>query len=412
MIKSGAEFLPITSVQEKFNVESAFEVIVSSIPQQNAIVMKQKKFFLVLFSAFFLSLTPVVAFGDRTVSAQKFADPTSKKLDRNRAAFYLIFRDDVPVSKLSDPTSGQISLDTLRVVRLMGDALNDLADKTQTGHPAPWTWEELDNRYLDKPHPPSPEFIRLRGSFSDLRESDLTKTKGATIGFSNNRLPDGKNTWNSQGALGLPVSFAHGEFIPALTWNVNKVEGIAADQNTEELNFSLPLIKYSENGHFVYQAKPYFQTDFSIDYKVFGAEAAAEYIGYLPGRVLQLGGYYYIGDVLRYQVRIIPKMDYSSTNQEGIHTTRKKGDDWLRAGGLTSLDFQFLEHIPFTVGTAYEFLQRVGRNGTNGNEFSAYGTYWVNEKKSVGLTLKYSKGKTLVAAKKIDLLTVGLEWKH
>jgi hypothetical protein len=377
-------------------------------------VMKQNAWFPVILIVLFLSLSPVNLLADRTVSALKFADPLSGQLDRKKAALYLIYRDDIPVSRLLEPESGRISMEAEHLLKVqeIRDKLSDLAD--EMGHDAPWTGVELDKRYLVSLSPPKVNAYRLRGSFADLGLSDMTKAKGATLGYASNRLPNGKNSWNSEGAFGYAVPIVHGEFIPAFAWKVNKVEGVAAAQNCEDLNISLPLISKSDDRRVIAQLKPYFQTDFAFAYKIFGSEASVEYVGKIPGTDLGLCGYYYGGDAWRYQIRLIPKVDYSSTTEAGVHTTRKKGDGWFRAGGLASLDLQFLEKRSplFTVGAAYDFLQRWSGNGINGHEFSAYGTWYVDQKKSVGLTLKYSRGKTVVSAANVDLLTLGLELKH
>ncbi len=378
--------------------------------------MKHNKYLLVFFAAFYLSLMPFIALAGTKVSAKDFADPKTQKLDVNRAAFYLMYYYDVPASKFLDKKTNQISLDTLNVVKVMGGKLNNLTSEYSGGHPAPWTPKELDAKFYKMPNPSTNgDGFRLRGNSSDL-SANFKDSKGTTIGFSRNALPAGKNTWNSEGAFGYYRENSSVPLLPAITWKLNKVEGVPAAQNTEDLNFSIPVIKYFNQGHLKVLAKPYFQTDFSIDYKIFGAEASAEYNGDIPVIGIHTGGYYWMGmdsnSNWRYKVIIIPKIDYSATNQEGVHTTRKKGDDWFRAGGLASLDFQVIDKIPFNVGVSYDFLQSVGGNGSNGHEFSTYGTYWVNDKKNVALTLKYTKGTTLVAAEKVDLLTFGLEFKQ
>jgi hypothetical protein len=105
-------------------------------------------------------------------------------------------------------------------------------------------------------------------------------------------------------------------------------------------------------------------------------------------------------------------MDYSVTERGGIHTTRKEGDDWFRAGGLGSFDlrlglktFQSLD-----AGVSYELLQAVSGSGGHSYLFKTHCTLWLVE--NAGATVEYSKGDTPVSDKAIDLLTFGLEFKY
>jgi hypothetical protein len=84
---------------------------------------------------------------------------------------------------------------------------------------------------------------------------------------------------------------------------------------------------------------PYYQTSFIGSYSIFGLGASLEYVGAMGPLPFQLGGYYHLPtDLLSlrnmlYQLRVIPKLDFSNTAQSGLYTSRSTGDDWLRLGG-------------------------------------------------------------------------------
>jgi len=157
------------------------------------------------------------------------------------------------------------------------------------------------------------------------------------------------------------------------------------------------------------QGKPYFQTDFGIRHEIYGVEANVEFVGNVFGsRVFYLGGYQNIGTSgFQYQLRLIPKLDYSVTERGGVHTTRKEGDVWFRLGGTGSLDFRLgLQTFnALDAGVSYQFLETVSGSGGYSYLFKAHTTLWLIE--NVGVTLEYSKGDTPVADKPIDLITFG-----
>ena len=283
----------------------------------------------------------------------------------------------------------------------------------------------------------------LRGGIDDLTQASFSSptdtfkgAKSATIGLSNNNLIGGHAAWNSDGALGYfmtpdrDASHTYWTIIPNISWNFFQVQGGPTDKNVEDINFSLPVAflvhpnggKNEDPKLLAVQARPYFQTDFSFGYKIYGAEVSVEPYGYLLG---QSRSFLYFGDFqgigrqksakeqpnIAYQLRIIPKLDYSVTSQADMHTSRKVGDDWVRVGGLASLAFRFSKPIPFDVGGSFETLQSLGGNGNAADLFSAYSTYWLNPEKNFGITAKYSKGNSLVTAQKTDLFSIMLSFK-
>ena len=399
-------------------------------------------------------------------AADKFTARTfagaDQKLNQQEAAFYIVFRDKEPLSKFLSP--GEMTLDPKKVVAAMADKLDDL--RSLTGHGSPWTWQELDAVAAQTAKVESlPAWEKIsgvttkaelgkggaNGSLGPFRlrktSADLTKAlkdaSGATIGYSDNRLLQGNGAWNAQGALDYPVKVIHqggsGQSIelevgPAVEWNLAQVQG-NSKKDVQALTFSLPMTVYASPGRekmtgtyeeniaaagneifsalWVIQAKPYFQTDFSFQQEIYGVEASAEFVGGLLGSNIYLGGFQNIGKSgLQYQLRAIPKLDYSETERGGLYTTRKKGDDWFRAGGTVSLDLRLggKSFNPLDFGVSYQFLDTLSGSGDFSDLFKAHATWWLTE--NAGITLEYSKGDTPVADKKIDLLTLGLEVKY
>ena len=418
-----------------------------------------KNFFVLACSAVFvLSFLAATVEASENVSAKSFAGADGK-LEEHEAALYLAYRDDKPLSKFLAP--GQLSLDIDMLVAAMQDDLDGL--QSETGHDAPWTWQELDALKRDDQKKPgwkkitgvtvakplgekgdkgSLGPIRLRKSGSELAKNS-SNAKGALIGFSDNRLINGGGAWNTQGALGYPVKFffQHGqgkstefEITPVFGWNLAEAEG-KAEYEVNELDFSLPVIVYlspgrkkmtgtyeenisaaSERGFsrlWIVRARPYFQTDFDFRHEIYGIEASAEYVGYLFGSKLHFGGFENIASSgLQYQLRVIPRVDYSETAKGGIHTTRQEGDDWFRLGGQVALDFRIGEEYfnSLDIGTSYQFFEALSGQGGYSDLFNTYATWWLSE--NAGMTLEYSKGNTPVAAQKIDLVILGLEFKY
>ncbi len=422
-----------------------------------------KNFFVLACSAVFaFSFLGATTEASENVSAKSFAG-ADERLEEHEAALYLAYRDDKPLSKLLAP--GQLSLDIGMLVSAMQDDLDDL--QSETGHDAPWTWQELDSLAIAKKRDdqktsgwkkitgvtvakPLDENgdkgslgpIRLRKSAPELTKA-LRNAKGASVGFSNNHLIDGGGAWNTQGALGYPVKlfFQHGqgkstefEITPVLVWNLAEHEG-KGEYEVNELAFSLPVIVYISPGGkkmtgtyeenisaagdrgfsrlWIVKAKPYFQTDFNFRHEIYGMEASAEYVGYLFGSKLYLGGFQNVSSSgLQYQLRVIPRVDYSETAKRGIHTTRQEGDDWFRLGGQAALDFRMGEEYlkSLDIGASYQFFEALSGQGGYSDLFSTYATWWLSE--NAGMTLEYKRGDTPVAAQKIDLVILGLEFKY
>jgi hypothetical protein len=397
----------------------------------------------------------LLGFISSAVAAEKFTAKSfagaDGNLDEQQAALYVAYRDKEPLSKFLKP--GETTLDSKMLVTAMRDKLIDLRFKT--GHKAPWTWQELDRAYpakktgaeesaavsawkniegLTKAKPLGKDGadgslgpLRLRKNLAETQK-DLKEAKGATVGFSNNFLIGGDAAWNSEGSLDYPVKWKRqgaagsGQSItmeigPATEWKLAQVQGDNT-KDVQELDFSLPMTAYISPGTkssalWVVQGKPYLQTDFIFEHEIYGGEASTEYVGWIFGQAIYLGGFMDIGTSgLQYQLRVIPKLDYSATEQGGRYTTRKPGDDWFRTGGTVSLDFRLGGQTfnPLDAGISYQFLDTLSGSGDFSHLFKTHATWWLSE--SAGLTLEYSEGDTPVAAKRIKLLTLGLEFKY
>ena len=430
--------------------------------------MKQK--YLALYGCILALLGLSTSVYAETFSAKTFSG-ADEKLDQSEAALYIAYRDKEPLANLIPPNqttlANQTTLDLTTLVAKLQDKLDDLRSKT--GHEAPWSWQELDNAY-----PPQKTVeetsvsnwkniegftkekklvlngvdaslgpIRLRKSAADLLQENLKDSNGATVGFTNNRLINGNGAWNTEGIMGYPMKFLHQggegrstewEVGPAIEWRLVETEGTTA-QDVQDLGFSLPMAIYMSPGRnkmtgsyeeniaaagntifsslWVLQGKPYFQTDFSFGYKIYGIQSTAEFIGGVPGSSIYLGGFQNLGNTgLQYQLRVIPELDYSVTDEGGRYTTRKPGDDWFRIGGLVSLDFRLGgdQFNPIDIGASYRFLETVNGSGNYADLFKTHATWWLIE--NVGLTLEYSKGEAPVSIKKLDLIALLLELKY
>jgi hypothetical protein len=403
------------------------------------------------------------------ISAKTFAGP-NQKLDRQQAALYIAYRDNEPLAKFISPN--QTALDFSKVVDIMAEKLQDL--ELETGHDAPWTWQELDAAYPPQAKSetsPSPGWkniegvttakkfknnktasssslgpFRLRKTADDLTKKSLSDAAGATIGYTYNRLQSGDGAWNSQGILDYPVTWAreYGEYRagrslelqlgPAVEWNLAETQQ-ADGKDVQELSFEIPTIIYFSPGRqkmtctyeeniaaagqtylsalWVFQAKPYFQTDFSFQNEIYGATASAEFVGGIFGSQLIVGGFQDLGHSgLQYQLRVIPKLDYSVTERGGPHTDRKPGDDWFRLGGTVSLDFRLggESFNSLDLGVSYSLFQAVSGSGGYSGLFKTHVTWWLTE--NIGPSLEYSKGETPVADEPIDLLALTLQLKY
>jgi hypothetical protein len=268
--------------------------------------------------------------------------------------------------------------------------------------------------------------FRLRDAVSTLvLESD--KAKGASLSFSNNHLMSDGSAWNSKGALGCLVDISNADasaktlMIPAVSWNVSKAAS-SEGKDVEELKLNYLISRKlatggSSSGFWRIGINPYYLTDFSFEDQIYGAEASAEFVG------KPFGGSIYVGDfmnvraakpeekVVQYQLRFVPRINYSVTGKGGVHTARVEGDDWFCAGGLTSLGLRFSRDIPVELGVSYEYMEVLSGKATNVHLFSPSGK-WLFDNRNVALTLTYSKGKTIDTAQKVDLLTLALELKH
>jgi len=386
------------------------------------------------------------------VSAQRFAR-SNGTLDEERAARYIAARDGVSF----DMVTTNDTWDGEKAIQALGDQLDDLFSKT--GHEQPWTWQELDKEYLPQGsvssagEPVDEGFnwkkisglteakhiavkdspssgidvgpIMVRKSVEDL-SLDLSDASGAILGFSDNRLAGGNGAWNSQGVLGYPIggNLEGGpgtgksttiKLTPLAEWQLaESQQANAAD--IEELGLAVPITVFRSPGWknsalWTVQAKPFYQTDFSGGHEIFGTDASLEFTGNLFDNKIAIGGYQNFANLpFQYQVRIIPKLDYSETHQAGIHTTRSVGDAWFRAGGLVSFDVRSKTINPLEIGISYEFLDTLSGSGGYSSLLAPHLTWWLSD--NLGLNFEYTVGDTPVADAEIDLLTLGLEFKY
>jgi hypothetical protein len=404
-----------------------------------------KYHFLCVFCAVISICTPNV----KATSAEEFADAKGR-VSEAKAREYLVRSGRVPVAKVL--AAKGLSIDPAKVKAETEDMIS--VWKHDLGAP-PWRWQDLDlpKEQEDPPrklHPgittpktwEAKDGVKTSGSRGPFRlrknldeaakptvnadgspTDDLKGTKGATIGFQNNRLLKGNGAWNSEGALAYPIEWARERaaggstvwtLLPAVTWKIAESETPTA-KDVEELAFHCSINAYRTfpwNGGLSLQVDPYYNTDFSWDHEIYGATASLEYIGDVLGD-FSVGGYkwLYKGSSLAYQARLIAKLDYSEVGATGQHTTRTKEDDWLRAGGLASLDLRFgKSKRPIEVGASYEFKCDLQGKGGSGSLFDAHVTWPLSD--YTGLTLKYQKGDEPVSDQKIDQITLGMEFKY
>lgn len=394
------------------------------------------------------------------LTAKSFAG-TDEKLDEQEAALYLVYLDKTPLSELMDP--GEITLNPKKVLNIKQDRLVDL--ERLTNRKAPWPWKQLDDLFQDRPEiskvGESLQVLKkidgltkekiiskdgstigpfiLRKNSAELTQS-LSNAKGATLAYSKNNLKSGSGVLNSDGILDYPIKWnlwegetGSGKSLRmvldfASEWKLAQVQN-DPKKEVEELTFSVPLtfhlspglLTTGDSDHnkknaygalFILQSKPYFVTDFSFRDEIYGVEANAEYVGHLLGLPqLYMGGFMRIVDGFYYKLRLIPKLDYSTTVRSGIHTTREEDDDWFRLGGTGSLDLRlYLQTInALDAGVSYQLFQAVSGSGGYSYLFEAHATFWLSE--NIGLKIEYSKGDTPVADNPIDLIFLGLEFK-
>jgi hypothetical protein len=359
---------------------------------------------------------PLMVFAGENISAKKYADQNGLLDDKRAAMFFLsTSKETIPYYEVVDPVKGTI--DSTRVEKLMEFRLRDLR-KWKSRHGQPWHYTEIDSLYPGPTAAGNNINILIRGSISDLNCSP-GNAKGASIGLTNNNLIGGHAAWNSSGAVGILKNYGDCRTIPNVSWDIAQTQGAPSRKNTEEVSLSLPVYKDLHMGKqyvsmWVLQAKPYFQTDFSFGYEIYGGEISAEYIGNIFGESsLFLGGFNRIKNVpslLRYQFRVIPKVDWSTAGKVDIHTAREKDDAWMRMGGLASLDIRLNDGVD--VGSSFETLQKLSGNAGCANLFSSYLTFRPTVSSNVGITLKYVKGKTLQAMAQKDMVSLGIDIKY
>ena len=281
-----------------------------------------KCFFAFLLSVVIFSFPYLEVNATEQITAKTFADMYGN-LDLQRASFYVAYRDKVPLSKFIPV--GQLTLEPEKVFAVMQDKVDDLRSKT--GHPAPWSWMELDKAYppektdaqIEDNLPKGQKIeglttkmkkgnfifgpVALRKTAKDL-SSELSDASGATLAYSKDFQKSGSGALASEGILYYPVNWnmyqggkgRSGELSLnfATQWNVAQVQEDRS-KDVEELTFSLPLTLYLSPGvgisdrdskHdaarsqlWLLQGKPYFQTDFGFNYKIHGVEGSIEYVG-------------------------------------------------------------------------------------------------------------------------------------
>jgi hypothetical protein len=391
-------------------------------------------------------------------SAKVAAGPDGK-LDRTRAAAYLVIRDAVPISLLfgatdaaiefregsppqsATPLATQLVFDTRKLVTALEDNLDDL--RSRIGHDAPWTWQELDQALppADKKPTPAPwqqiegvtkakEWvsadkttkwslgpIQLRKSADELGKK-LSDAKGFALGYTDNRIGDQPGVWNSTGLAYLQLKIGSDlEVGPAAEWQLAQTND-KQKHDVEGVTYGLPLRAFfatstTYSGLWAVQGKPYYQTDFSGGHQIRGLEASGEFVGRPFGTGFYVGAFQQIsGTPWQYQFRVVPKLNYSMVKKAGRHSTRKLGDDWLRLGGLVSLDYRLGGEStpPLDFGLSYEFAGNLRSNGGHGDLLKANVTWWAND--NVGFTIERSRGDTPIAAEKVDFLKLGFEFKY
>ncbi len=399
---------------------------------------------LLCFAVFLAVVSPLPANAGDVLSSSDFAGEDGL-LDRRELALFLAYKYEKPISECMGP--GQVAVDLDKVEKLMYAEIATIRIglKARGAGSPPWKpetidslvdgdsrreqgkWREIPGLTKKKPLGENGEGgsigpVRLRKSERFL-DVDRTSAKGASIGFSDNRLKEGRGAWNTEGALGYPVQLSRQdggggksvefEAIPFVSWNLAQIEGTSGFQ-INELAFGLPFIAKVSPGVGFSSAKwflsgrPYYMTDFDFDQSIYGVEARAEYVGGVFGTALNMGGFYPLFDGFRYSFRVTPAMDYSITEKAGSHTSRRDGDDWLRIGARSSLDLRF----PFMldVGLSYLFFDTVSGRGGYSDLLHVYATWWPGE--HLGMTVDYSKGETPVAATEIDLVKVGVELRY
>lgn len=390
---------------------------------------------------FLATVLPACAAAGEIVSARTYADSTGH-LDEERAARFIIAHEGIPLAKILKPDESVLTSEAL----LKAAEYGLLELRLHAKHPnPPWTWREVNEAFdaeddgtkasdengngWDTAYHWENKKTKTKGSagpFSLRKNKDeagkgnLAEARGATLGFANNRLKAGRGAWNSEGILLYPIEWSFSEskkfyITPAIEWKSAETEETGTDAtDSKELTLATALRYYhhpdaNSSALWVWEARPFFNTDFSWGHRIWGAELSTEYVGYAGS--FYLGGFQdFAGTKNQYSLRIVPKIQASEVAEEGKHTKRKLDDDWLRVGALVSLDFRFvLNKKLLEVGTSYEFLQQTDRARDWSDRWNTHATWWLNP--NVGLTLENVTGETPIADEAVDQLTLGLEVK-
>lgn len=244
--------------------------------------------------------------------------------------------------------------------------------------------------------------------------------------------------WSTKGAIILPfiarseqpasvdsnVAWIEHWFGPAVAWNVVDTNALKPDE-VEELQFSAPWKMVAgmnsetfEGFEFVF--KPYYHTDWGFDGATIGASAAFDPVIRLSER-FRIGDYNDVfGETsapsfledLAYRIRVVPKIAYDRVAVGGNHTTRAKGDDWLRVGAKAEVVVApWGEDGNIELKAAYEFFEGISGEETWSDLFTGSLTYWFPGK-NYGLSLKYEAGETPVSEKNVDSITFGVDVKY
>lgn len=248
----------------------------------------------------------------------------------------------------------------------------------------------------------------------------LIKAKGARFSFSNDRLDPNGQTWSTQGALLFPIhhyrepdagsAFTFHSAIAA-SWNVESKEGPDPTE-VNELKLSAPLV-WGKSGLGYFQLSPFYQTDTDFEGEFYGATASFSLVAEPC-----FGFYRKITDVgsreLNMSIKLNAILNYSEVGKASPYSNRMENDDWLRAGGEAGLEFGLFDpkgkRAPITASVSYTYLGEIEGNGGDGDLFKASLSYWLTN--NAGISLEYENGETPVADKRVDLLTVGLEFRY
>jgi len=270
--------------------------------------------------------------------------------------------------------------------------------------------------------------IRVRAAVEDWSKK-LSNVTGATISYQDNQLSN-TTTWSAKGALIYPIVFSDGTdrpdgaafssftsaLTPAINWNFVDIDNTDVG-DVQELQFSLPYSLQGNHSDIGLRSElmisPYYATDLSFQSSIIGASLVYEPL-FQIGKNFDVGQFHSITGKKSgpaYLIRLLPKLDYSNVLETSRFVARAKDDQWFRAGGKIEAALR-----PF--GKAARWELRGGYSAMwdlegGDNNFSdlieAKALYWLSE--SAGLSFSYQRGKTPVADKDIEMLTLGFELK-